>query len=179
MEGPGADRAARHAWRHLLKRFELIVDGVAQELETDGTAVVADGLETLTDISTVGPGEFSVILDGRQYAVHVTASNDGQLEAWVGGSRLLIEVRDRRRLSRRRNASAESGPNQVRMPMPGKVLAVHVADGDRVQLGQSLVIVEAMKMQNQLRAPRDGVVKGLRIKAGDAVPAGATLAVVE
>ena len=63
--------------------------------------------------------------------------------------------------------------------MPGKVLAVHVSEGDRVRRDQGLLIVEAMKMQNELRAPRDGVVAALRAKVGDAVAAGATLAVIE
>ncbi len=162
-----------------MKRFELIVDGVARELESDGPAVAADGRECSADVTNLGSGNFSVLLDSRQYAVHVTASNDGQLEAWVGGSRQLIEVRDPRRLSRHRNAMVASGSDEVRMPMPGKVVAVHVAEGDHVQRGQSLVIVEAMKMQNQLRASRDGIVAALRVKPGDAVSAGATLAVIE
>lgn len=162
-----------------MKRVELLVDGVVRELQTDGTAVIADGRETRAGVCHLGSGSFSVLLDGRQHTVQVTRSNDGRLEAWVGGSRHLIEVRNPRQLSRRRNASATSGSDEVRMPMPGKVMAVHVANGDSVQRGQSLVIVEAMKMQNQLRAPRDGIVSGIQVKPGDAVPAGATLAVID
>lgn len=162
-----------------MKRVELLVDGTVRDLQTDGTTVTADGRETRAEVCSLGSGSFSVLLDGHQHAVRITPSNDGRLEAWVGGSRHLIEVRDPRRLSRRRNASAASGSDEVRMPMPGKVLAVHVANGDRVHRGQSLVIVEAMKMQNQLRAPRDGIVSGLQVKPGDAAPAGATLAVIE
>ena len=162
-----------------MKRVELLVDGVARDLQTDGPAVIVDGRETRAEVCNLGSDSFSVLLDGRQHAVQVTRSNDGRLEAWVGGSRHVIEVRDPRQLSRSRNASAASGSDEVRMPMPGKVLTVHVANGDSVQRGQSLVIVEAMKMQNQLRAPRDGIVSGIQVKAGDAVPAGATLAVID
>ena len=162
-----------------MKRAELLVDGVVHDLQTDGPAVIVDGRETRAEVCNLGSGSFSVLLEGRQYAVQVTRSNDGGLEAWVSGSRHLIELRDPRQLSRSRDASAASGSDEVRMPMPGKVLAVHVANGDRVQRGQSLVVVEAMKMQNQLRAPRDGIVSGIQVKPGDAAPAGATLAVID
>ena len=162
-----------------MKRVELLVDGIARDFRTDGTVVISDGRETRAEVCNLGSGSFSMLLDGRQHTVRVAQSNDGRLEAWIGGSRQLIEVRDPRRLSRHRNASTGSGSDEVRMPMPGKVLAVHVANGDRVRRGQSLLIVEAMKMQNQLRAPRDGIVSGLQVKTGDAAPAGATLAVIE
>ena len=162
-----------------MKRIELLFDGIARDLQTDGTSVVVDGREAQAEVCNLGSDRFSVLLDGRQHAVRITRSNDGLMEAWVGGSRHLIEVQDPRQLSRRKNVSAASGSGEVQMPMPGKVLAVHVANGDRVEQGQSLVIVEAMKMQNQLRAPRDGIVSGLQVKPGDAAPAGATLAVIE
>ncbi len=57
----------------------------------------------------------------------------------------------------------------MRSPMPGAVQSVAVKDGDKVVLGQELVIVEAMKMQNVLRAAKDGVVKKVHAKAGSTV----------
>jgi biotin carboxyl carrier protein len=63
--------------------------------------------------------------------------------------------------------------------MPGKIVAVLVSDGDKVEKGQGLVIVEAMKMENEVRCPINGEVREVRVKTGDAVEAGAVLAVVE
>ena len=60
-------------------------------------------------------------------------------------------------------------------PMPGLIVRVHVGEGDQVQAGQPLVVMEAMKMENELRAMAPGVVKRVAIKAGSAVEKGALL----
>jgi biotin carboxyl carrier protein len=62
--------------------------------------------------------------------------------------------------------------------MPGKVVRVLVKQGDQVQEGQGLLVVEAMKMENELKSPRAGVVKELHAQEGQPVEAGAKLAVV-
>ena len=64
-------------------------------------------------------------------------------------------------------------------PMPGKVIAVDVADGDAVTAGQRLMVLEAMKMEHALTAPFDGIVTGLSVSAGSQVQVEAVLAVVE
>jgi 3-methylcrotonyl-CoA carboxylase alpha subunit len=64
-------------------------------------------------------------------------------------------------------------------PMPGKVIAVDVAEGDAVTAGQRLMVLEAMKMEHALTAPFDGTVTGLSVKAGSQVQVDALLCVVE
>jgi biotin carboxyl carrier protein len=63
--------------------------------------------------------------------------------------------------------------------MPGKVIAILVSEGDAVEKGQGLVIVEAMKMENEVRSPIAGAVKEIRVKQGDTVEGGTALVVVE
>ena len=63
--------------------------------------------------------------------------------------------------------------------MPGRVMRVLVAVGDRVTARQGVVVVEAMKMENELRAPKDGVVKEVLVAPGAAVETGAVLVVIE
>jgi propionyl-CoA carboxylase alpha chain len=60
-------------------------------------------------------------------------------------------------------------------PMPGLVKALHVAEGQDVKAGDSLAVVEAMKMENILRAERDGVVKKVNAKAGDSLAVDAVI----
>ena len=67
----------------------------------------------------------------------------------------------------------------MKSPMPGRVVRLLASAGDRVTVGQPLVVVEAMKMENELRAPADGVVKKVNVEAGAAVETGAVLIVVE
>jgi biotin carboxyl carrier protein len=63
--------------------------------------------------------------------------------------------------------------------MPGKVIAILVAEGDTVEKGQGLVIVEAMKMENEVRCPIAGEVKEIKVKQGDTVEGGVPLVIVE
>jgi pyruvate carboxylase subunit B len=63
--------------------------------------------------------------------------------------------------------------------MPGKVLALLVEDGQEVQAGQGVLIVEAMKMENEMKAPRAGTVRKLCVQAGEPVESGAALFILE
>lgn len=58
---------------------------------------------------------------------------------------------------------------QIKAPMPGLVLSVLVAEGDEVKKGDSLLVLEAMKMENMIKSPTDGVIKKISIKQGDKV----------
>jgi 3-methylcrotonyl-CoA carboxylase alpha subunit len=69
--------------------------------------------------------------------------------------------------------------DQVRAPMPGRVVVVRAARGDSVVAGQELVIVEAMKMELALKAPRDGVVASVSAAEGDFVEADTVLVSLE
>jgi len=104
--------------------------------------------------------EYRVLVDGRSY--HINLLDERRMR--VGGLQSEIQLQGRQNVS---------------VPMPGKVIAVLVSEGDKVERGQGLVIVEAMKMENEVRCPIDGEVREVRVKTGDALEAGAVLAVVE
>lgn len=159
--------------------FELLVDGARCNLRAGEDACEFSGRTAAIDLADLGRNAHSVIVDGIQHTVHVTASGPGLYQVAVNGSVVSVEVRDPRRLSSRSSGNAGSGRQQVRAPMPGRVLAVNVSKGDRVESGQGLVIVEAMKMQNELRSPRDGRVAQVCVKTGDSVASGDALVVVE
>ncbi len=86
---------------------------------------------------------------------------------------------DPRRWNRGRGGSHSEGRQNVAAAMPGKVVRVLVSEGDLVEAGQGLVVVEAMKMQNEMKAPRSGRVVALSIAPGATVRAGQILAVIE
>jgi acetyl-CoA/propionyl-CoA carboxylase biotin carboxyl carrier protein len=102
-------------------------------------------------------------VDGRRYDV-----------------RLLEPEAPHRELARRRAQRASAGAggagqDAVVSPMQGTVLSVAVADGDAVQAGQVICVLEAMKMENEVHATRDGVVADLSVAAGEAVGTGQTI----
>ncbi|MFG1615242.1 biotin carboxylase N-terminal domain-containing protein [Nonomuraea wenchangensis] len=70
-------------------------------------------------------------------------------------------------------------PGSLLAPMPGSVLRVEVAPGDRVVKGQAVLVLEAMKMEHRITAPADGVVSGLHVEQGRQVEAGAVLAIIQ
>ena len=71
------------------------------------------------------------------------------------------------------------GRQNVVAAMPGRIVRVLVAPGDRVTARQAVVVVEAMKMENEMRAPKDGVVREVRVTPGAAIDAGAVLVVID
>jgi acetyl-CoA/propionyl-CoA carboxylase biotin carboxyl carrier protein len=102
------------------------------------------------------------------------AAVDGEGAVWVAQDGITVRLRplDRRELMRRRLAGSQSesgaqGP-EGRAPMPGSVVAVHVADGSTVAAGTPLVSIEAMKMEHQVLAPQDGTVH-LLVSVGEQV----------
>ena len=108
---------------------------------------------------------YAVEVDGARYDVAVALPVDELLAA------------ERRRRAERRARGGLGGPGgeQVASPMQGTVLRVEVAEGDEVEAGAVLVIVEAMKMENEIRAHAAGVVRDLAVAVGDAVRSGQAL----
>ena len=85
----------------------------------------------------------------------------------------------RRRRERAKGAGGGAGSAAIVSPMQGTVLKVEVADGDAVEAGQVVAVVEAMKMENEITAHRAGVVSGLAVAPGAAVSSGQTICLVE
>lgn len=107
------------------------------------------------------------------------------VEVVIDGWRFEFEVEDaaraalRERATRGRGTSTGAGgPLEIRAIIPGRIAAVPVEPGVAVEAGQTLMIVEAMKMQNELRAPRAGVVARIAVAAGQTVELGDLLVVV-
>jgi biotin carboxyl carrier protein len=132
----------------------------------------------LPEIVAVEPGVYSVLLEGRSYEARVEDC-DGAVIVFIDGHRFEIENRDPRRWSRRARRAGAEGRLNVAAPMPGKVVRLLVAEGDTVEAGQGLLVVEAMKMQNELKAAKAGRVVTLAARQGATVAAGEVLAVIE
>lgn len=92
----------------------------------------------------------------------------------TGGDSVLVEVPDFES-----EAEALAGGDAVKAPMPGKIIAVNVAAGDAVEKGQTVAVMEAMKMEHSLTAPRDGVVESVNAELGAQVPEGQVLVALE
>jgi biotin carboxyl carrier protein len=133
--------------------------------------------EDVRGVAQVEPGVYSVLLGGRSFEARAIASGEG-LRLELDGRRFTAEVYDPRDRGQRSNAALGTGRQNVAAPMPGKVIRVLVRAGDAVEIGQGLVVVEAMKMQNEMKALRSGQVVEVRVRDGDTVTAGDVLVVL-
>ncbi len=146
-------------------------------VDIDGETVEVDAAQ-LAASAEVEPDVYSILHDGKSYEVRVFKGPDG-LTVQAAGRRVNAQVRDPRDYTKGSRHAVGSGRQNINALMPGKVIRVLVKQGESVEIGQGLVVVEAMKMQNEMRASRPGHVAEVRVKDGDTVGAGETLLVLE
>jgi pyruvate carboxylase subunit B len=140
--------------------------------------VVDDQRHAASIESTGGPAIYSLIVDNSSYEVHVE-EREGSYRVLLLGQRFDVRVEDERtrRVARARRALRPEKGEQLAItsPIPGLIFDVPVEEGQQVKQGDTLVIVEAMKMENELRAPRDGTIEKKHVAPGDSVDKGAPL----
>ena len=150
------------------------------ERNSERWKIVLDGHPIEADATEITPDTISVLLEGQTFEFHITPSSDGTLKLHTGYQEFSAEVADPRAWRGRRHGALEvEGRQQVAAPMPGKIVRVLVKTGDKVEAGQGLFVVEAMKMQNEIRSPKSGTVERLMATEGQPVNAGEVLAWVE
>ncbi|HJU63691.1 MAG TPA: biotin/lipoyl-containing protein [Candidatus Binatia bacterium] len=142
--------------------------------------VAIDGNEFLVDGKKTGRTNYSLIVDNRSFEIEVDNAED-EYRVLVDGRNYHVQLVDERRV---RVGGGQSdiqlqGRQKVSVPMSGKVIELLVSEGESVERGQGLVIVEAMKMENEVRSPITGEVKEIKVKPGEAVEGGAVLVIVE
>jgi biotin carboxyl carrier protein len=151
------------------------------ELDRDpsGWHATLDGKPLAVDAVEIAPNTISILIDGQSFEISVTQSSGGKLELQTGAYEFTAEVIDPRAWSARRHGSVEAqGRQQILAPMPGKVVRLLVKEGDHIEAGQGLFVVEAMKMQNEIRSPKSGTIERVLAKEGQPVNAGEVLCVI-
>jgi glutaconyl-CoA/methylmalonyl-CoA decarboxylase subunit gamma len=144
------------------------------EIQSPGALIEADWAE-------VAPQVYSILLNGRSFDVRLERDRGDRgaagtvYTAHVGARVYQLELRDPRRARKSGPAGAHDGPIEIFAPMPGRIVKVLAAAGAEVKTGDSLMVIEAMKMQNEIRAPRAGRVELIRVAEGEGVESGAPL----
>lgn len=155
-------------------QFSLTVEGTVYEVEIEGETVIVNGRP------------FTVTLDGNRAEVN-GASYEVELQgdqATVNGIAYAFQVQEKKERPGEeapprvvRAAAEEAGA--VTAIMPGKIIRVLVKEGDEVQEGNVVCVLEAMKMENELRAGKSGLVKEVTVEPGSDVEMGEVLVMVE
>lgn len=138
------------------------------EVEIEGGARIA-----VRDIS-FADGTLTATIDGYRRSVPVVTQAD-EVTVLLNGIAWRLRLDD----PMARAAEGEGGAGRLTAPMPGTVLSVLVAEGDVVEAGQALMLLEAMKMEHTIRAPKAGVVSAINYAAGDQVAEGVDLLAIE
>lgn len=143
-------------------------------LSADNKGVVGEG------------GRYSLIIEGKSYEIFARripkADQKGSetYEIYVAGQRFEVNVEDERAklLADLARSTATTGEATVQAPMPGLVVGVLLEQGTVVEAGQTVVVLEAMKMENDLFSPIAGIIKEIRVNKGQTVDQGEVLVVV-
>lgn len=119
----------------------------------------------------------SLLIDGRQYEVVVRADNGGSYRVSTAHGTHQVDVIDPLTwlAQQAHGAAVGAGQQEINAYMPGRVVTVLVQEGDTVEPGQGLVVLEAMKMENEIQAEFAGTVEAVHVAAGDAVEGGQAL----
>ena len=145
------------------KTFEI-------EIQRDGSLLV-NGERREVDFLALGPSLYSILMDGRSHELVIEERED-DIEVLLRGklySGTVLDERAQLMAERSGGMISETGEMSIKAPMPGLVALVPVEVGQEVRAGQTVIVLESMKMQNELKSPRDGVVQHINVTAGQSV----------
>ena len=144
--------------------------------EENGRAVVeADDFSTTLDFARLDPALVSVISDKHGSYTAGVVKKGRKIQVFHDGNLYEFESVTERELS----ASSDGGGLQISSPMPSRVVKILKSEGDKVEPGEGVIVVEAMKMESELKASVAGKIKEIKVLEGDAVDAGAVLVALE
>ena len=157
--------------RDKAKEFSLTLDGTTYKVVVDGNSFLVNGQPFV-----VGFDEDRVVVDGTPFDVTLKGE-----QVVVGGIAYgyAVEGLTDAEASRQITKGSVASEGALTAIMPGKVIRILVAEGDQVEEGDVICILEAMKMENELKASMAGVVKALHVQAGQDVEMGVLLAEIE
>lgn len=129
------------------------------------------------DACQVSPQVYSLLIGGKSYQVTVSAQ-DEDIQVSVKGQTFHVQFTSPE-LSNLKTKTPKKQKAAISSPMPGRVLGIYVKKNQKVQKGDRLLILEAMKMENEFTSPVDGKVKSISVKDADIVQAGQELMTIE
>lgn len=163
--------------------FDFLLDGEPRKISVetkDGTVVAREEGHVLeAEVRRISASEVQFRFGGRSIRVHLVRDGERTFISVGGRAFVVSEFRpEAGRFGEGEERAAETSL-RVKAPMPGRVTKLAVAEGEEVRKNQTLVIVEAMKMENEIKTAFDGVVKKIHVAVGDLVDSEKPLVEVE
>lgn len=161
-------------------KYVTIINNEQYEIEIDNDGgILLNGEPREVDFLNLGGSLYSVITQNQSLEV-VIDDEDNKIEVMMNGRLYETQVLDERALlMAQRRGGLGGGSGEVHSPMPGLIVKVTKEIGQAVAAGQTVVILESMKMQNELKAPSDGTIKAIHVEAGQTVDKNTLLVEIE
>ncbi len=134
------------------------------EINRDGEVTI-DGETCPIDLRAIDEFTYSLLIEHRSHEALIELIN-GEVHVLLNGrlyQASVLDERARRLTQAGGDGAGHSGEATIKAPMPGLIVAVPASEGQVVKKGQTLVVLESMKMENELKAPRDGTVASVKV----------------
>lgn len=154
--------------------YRVTVGGREYQVDVSGSQVRVNGESIQASLIPLNKLGLYLLSRGRQRReLHVRSEGRNQFAVMVDGRHVMAQVEKGARALRRKSDQRQVG--DLVAPMPGMVISVHVNEGQRVERGQTLAVLESMKMQMELRAPFAGRVTRIAARVNTQVEKGTLL----
>ncbi|MFI5322194.1 MAG: acetyl-CoA carboxylase biotin carboxyl carrier protein subunit [Thermodesulfobacteriota bacterium] len=155
-------------FRDQLYKITLEKDDSQLQMEIDGNKIPVDFEKTEKNL-------YSIIINGQSKKIGVLKKGK-KLQIFLDGDLYELEAVSER--EQRKTSHIAKGIQEIKSPMPSRVVKILKGEGDEVAPDEGIIVVEAMKMESELKSPIAGKVKNIMVKEGDAVESGTVLLVV-
>ena len=149
--------------------LKVIINDLSFSVQIQNNQVVIDEKEWNGDLIKVGENLYHLIRDSKSYLIELLAADKKSVHLKINGITFEAQVQDRydqllEKLGMQQ--SNDSGSKDIRAPMPGMILEVLVKQGQTVEKGDKLLILEAMKMENVIKSEGNGMIQGIPVEQG-------------
>ena len=160
--------------------YKIIIGDKTLGIEINEDKVEIDGKPVSLDLSKLSLNRYHLLLNHKSYNLEVVTHNKKSGEITVKVNNRVVKVEVKTALDELLNKMGFSTNNvgrtkHIAAPMPGLILDVVVSEGDEVEKGDKLLVLEAMKMENIIKSPGSGKIKSIVINKGDSVDSGQKL----
>lgn len=141
-------------------------------IEKKGHEFFIDGKKSTLEVEQVGPKSYKVFSDNKIFEAQLIERSESKLELLLQGENVSISISshmDQVLEKLGMNSSSAQSIKEIKAPMPGTILSIEAKEGDEVAKGETLLILEAMKMENAIKCPGKERVQSILVKPGDNV----------
>jgi len=145
---------------------------------SDNSEVIIDDTKHHYEVIELGRNDYVLRIDNRTYEISAQKNGADEYSLFINGNAIDAVVRTG--LQERASSLIEQSPEfkhkmEVKAPMPGMILKIKKREGETVEKGDSIIILEAMKMENDIKSPFSGVIKEIKVSENNPVDKGAIL----